>query len=133
MPVTVYLEHNKMAKHIEFGKEAETRAAKFLENKNYKILKRNWRFLKAEIDIIAEDLNKNELVIVEVKARNYDAISEPHEAVTKAKRKLIFTAADHYIVSNEIEIEARFDIIEVIRTGEDWKINHVESAFLSFE
>lgn len=133
MQVTVYLAHNNMANHNDFGKEAEFRAAKFLEKKNYEILKRNWRFLKAEIDIIAKDLTSNQIVIVEVKARKANPLVEPELAVTKTKRKLLVQAADHFIVSNEITLETRFDIITVSKSGTEWKINHIENAFLSFE
>lgn len=122
-----------MAQHNEFGKEAEFRAAKFLEKKNYEILKRNWRFLKAEIDIIAKDLTTNQIVIVEVKARKANPLVEPELAVTKAKRKLLVQAADHFIISNEINLETRFDIIGIYKSDSAWIINHIENAFLCFE
>jgi len=133
MPATVCSEHNKMAKHYEFGKEAEIRAAKFLEEKNYEILKRSWRYLKAEIDIIAKDLNSNQIVIVEVKARNFNPLVEPEEAVTKTKRKLLIQAADQFIVQNETRLETRFDIISILKSGNDWKIRHIRNAFYIFD
>ena len=49
-----------MAKHYTFGKEAEKQAAKYLENKGYEILERNWRFHKLEIDLIALDSKSDE-------------------------------------------------------------------------
>ena len=133
MQVIVYLERSDMAQNNEFGKEAEFRAAKFLEKKNYEILKRNWRFLKAEIDIIAKDLTTNQIVIVEVKARKANPLVEPELAVTKAKRKLLVQAADHFIISNEINLETRFDIIGIYKSDSEWIINHIENAFLCFE
>jgi len=133
MQVIVYLERSDMAQHNECGKEAEFRAAKFLEKKNYEILKRNWRFLKAEIDIIAKDLTTNQIVIVEVKARKANPLVEPELAVTKAKRKLLVQAADHFIISNEINLETRFDIIGIYKSDSEWIINHIENAFLCFE
>ncbi len=122
-----------MAQHNEFGKEAEKRAAKFLEDKNYIILKKNWRFLKAEIDIIAQDLTSNQIVIVEVKARKFNPLVEPEEAVTKTKRNLLVRASDAYIIENQIELETRFDIISIYKSNSDWEIHHIENAFLSFE
>jgi len=133
MPETVCLERNKMAGHNEFGKEAETRAVKFLEEKNYEILERNWRYLKAEIDIIAKDLNANQIVIAEVKARNFNPLVEPEEAVTKAKRKLLIQAAGEFIIQNEIGLETRFDIISILKSGNDWKIRHIQNAFYIFD
>lgn len=122
-----------MAQHNEFGKEAEKRAAKFLEDTNYIILKKNWRFLKAEIDIIAQDLTSNQIVIVEVKARKFNPLVEPEEAVTKTKRNLLVRAADAYTVENQIDLETRFDIISIYKSNSEWEINHIKNAFLSFE
>ncbi len=133
MPEIVCLEHNEMAKHNEFGSEAESRAAAFLEKKNYKILKRNWRFLKAEIDIIAEAPDASQIVIIEVKARKENPLVEPIVAVNKTKRKLLIKAADEFICQNEIELEARFDIISVYQSSSEWKIVHIENAFSSYE
>ena len=75
-----------MADHNDFGKIAEDLAVDFLVQNEYKILARNFRYLKAEVDIIAEF--ENQIVIVEVKARKTDAFLEPQEAVKKKKVKL---------------------------------------------
>ncbi len=48
-----------MAKHIEIGKQGEELAKIYLEQKGYTILEQNWRFKKAEIDIIAKDLKED--------------------------------------------------------------------------
>ena len=44
---------SKMAEHYELGNKGEQLAVNYLINKGYKIVERNWRFQKAEIDIIA--------------------------------------------------------------------------------
>ena len=72
-----------MADHNDFGKLAEELAESFLVEKNYKILAKNYRYLKAEIDIIAQF--ENQIVIVEVKARATDAFMLPQEAINKKK------------------------------------------------
>ena len=79
-----------MADHNEFGKLAEELAESFLVQKNYKILAKNFRYQKAEIDIIAEF--ENQIIIVEVKARKTDAFMLPQEAINKRKIKLIVSA-----------------------------------------
>lgn len=122
-----------MAEHNLFGQMAENEAARFLIAKNYKILERNWRFHKAEIDIIAIDPQTNQIVIAEVKARNINPLLEPEMAVNSKKRKLLISAANEYIVSNEIDLDCRFDIISIERKGEKWEIDHIENAFFSFE
>lgn len=84
-----------MADHNELGKEAEDLAAEFLLKNGYKILVRNFRYQKAEIDIIAE--KDNLIIVAEVKARSTDFFILPQEAVTKGKIKLIVMAANHFM------------------------------------
>lgn len=133
MPVTDYLEHSNMAEHYDFGKEAEQLAVQFLEKKKYKVLERNYRFQKAEIDIIAHDLFKNEIVIVEVKARKYNSLQKPEEAVTKSKQKLLLKATDAFLINRNLNLETRFDIISIEKSVSNWTIRHIENAFYSFE
>ncbi len=116
-----------MAENYKFGKEAENKAAGFLKDLGYKIVERNWRYLKAEIDIIAQ--KGEELVIVEVKARTYDDIMNPEEAVTHTKKKLLLMAADQYVTMNDLDWEVRFDIISILKKEEKWEITHIENAF----
>ena len=121
-----------MAEHNDFGNLAEELAANFLVEIGYKILQKNFRFQHAEIDIIAAF--KNEIIIVEVKARGTDIFMAPEEAVTKTKKKLLVLAADQYMKQNNISQEVRFDIITVLPddTGK-LKITHLEDAFQSFD
>ncbi|MDP9957622.1 putative endonuclease [Epilithonimonas hungarica] len=121
-----------MADHNDFGKIAEDLAVDFLVKNHYKILARNFRYLKAEVDIIAEF--KNQIVIVEVKARNTDAFLEPQEAVNKKKIKLLISAANYFIEENNIDKEVRFDIISVLPNKQKTlEIHHIIDAFQSFE
>lgn len=121
-----------MAEHNDFGNIAEELATSFLEKKGYKILFKNFRYQKAEIDIIAEF--NNEIIIVEVKARGSDLFMEPQEAVTKTKIKSIVMAADFYMKDRNIDKEVRFDIIAVLRDEKGrLNITHLEDAFQSFD
>lgn len=122
-----------MATHNEFGKEAEIAAAQYLIQNNYKILERNWRYLKAEIDLIAIDESASELVIIEVKSLNSADFKNPEEAVNKKKRKLLMNAADQYIITNQIILEARFDILSMLKQNSSWKITHIKNAFKTHE
>lgn len=121
-----------MAEHNDFGTLAENLAADFLIRKNYKILVRNFRYQRAEVDIIAEfeDL----IVVVEVKARSFNSLIEPQEAVTKKKIKAILLCSDFFMTENAIEKEVRFDIITVVpdELGK-LQLNHIEDAFQSFD
>ncbi|KFF28311.1 YraN family protein [Chryseobacterium vrystaatense] len=117
-----------MATHNDFGKIAEDLAAEYLQKKGYKVLTRNFRFQKAEIDIIAE--KENLIIIVEVKARSTDAFMLPQEAVTKTKIKSIVSAANHYLEEFNRNNEVRFDIISVLPDEmKKLTIDHITDAF----
>ncbi|WP_449400071.1 YraN family protein [Chryseobacterium wanjuense] len=120
-----------MAQHNDLGKLAEDLAAEFLLKNGYKILARNFRFQKAEIDIIAE--KDNLIIVVEVKARSTDAFMLPQEAVTKTKIKSIVSAANYYLEEFNKNQEVRFDIISVL-PDEKGKliIEHIIDAFEAF-
>ncbi|SHE53814.1 YraN family protein [Chryseobacterium vrystaatense] len=117
-----------MATHNDFGKIAEDLAAEYLQKKGYKVLTRNFRFQKAEIDIIAE--KENLIIIIEVKARSTDAFMLPQEAVTKTKIKSIVSAANHYLEEFNRNNEVRFDIISVLPDEmKKLTIDHITDAF----
>ena len=121
-----------MAEHNEFGNLAEELAVSFLEDKGYKILVKNFRYQKGEIDIIAEF--NNEIIIVEVKARGSDLFMEPQEAVTKKKIKSLVMVADFFMRDRNLDQEVRFDIIAVLPDQKGkLQITHLEDAFQSFD
>lgn len=112
----------------ELGLFGEKLAQNYLREKAYKIIKTNYTFGKLEVDIICEHQNK--LIIVEVKTRQTAEIGEPWRAVTRAKQKQIIKAANHYIQSNDIELEAQFDIISIVHNTLRTELEHIEDAFI---
>ena len=117
--------------HNELGKWGEEYAANYLEKKGYELLERNWFFNKAELDIIA--LKDDQLVVVEVKTRNSDFFGDPQDFVTPAKIKLLVKAANEYIISNDLDLEVRFDVIAVLKNKTQEQLEHFEDAFYYFE
>ncbi|KQT22297.1 hypothetical protein ASG31_02865 [Chryseobacterium sp. Leaf404] len=121
-----------MADHNDLGKEAENLAAEYLLKNEYKILVRNFRFKKNEVDIIAE--KDNLIVVVEVKARSTDFFILPQEAVTKGKIKSIVLAANHFMEEFNKNQEVRFDIISVLPDQKgNLEIEHIPDAFQAFD
>lgn len=121
-----------MAEHNDFGNLAEDLAVEYLEKKNYRIIARNFRYQKAEIDIVAEfdDL----IVVTEVKARSYNTLIEPQEAVTKKKIKSIVMCTDFFMQDRTIDQEVRFDIITVLPDEKGvLQLTHIQDAFQSFD
>lgn len=116
-----------MAEQHKLGARGEDAAADYLKNSGYRILFRNWKWGKHEIDIVAE--NAGFVVFAEVKTRSDDYLVEPSAAVTADKQKSIIRAADGYINRFNITKESRFDVITVIRKGDNFEIDHIEDAF----
>ena len=112
--------------HI-LGQEGEELAREHLLKKGYKILHRNWKSGKREIDIVAE--NKDFIVFVEVKTRSDDYLMHPRHAVTSEKQKSIIYAAENYLKRYNINKESRFDIVSIISDGKSVLVEHIEDAF----
>jgi putative endonuclease len=121
-----------MADHNDLGKKAEDLAAEYLVKNGYRILVRNFRFKKTEIDIISE--KDNLIIVTEVKARSTDFFILPQEAVTKGKIKSIVTAANHFMEEFNRDQEVRFDIISVLPDQKgNLIVKHIPDAFQAFD
>ncbi|WP_152286087.1 YraN family protein [Flavicella marina] len=119
-----------MASHNDFGKKGELLALEYLLENNYKIVEKNWRYQKAEIDIIAQ--KDSTLVIAEVKTRSSDYYGNPQDFVSPKKINLLVSAADAYVLRNHLDFEVRFDIIAVLKKSQTFQIEHIKDAFLYF-
>lgn len=119
-----------MGKHNEFGKLGEEKAAEFLTKKGYKIKYKNYRYLKGEIDILAQ--KGDTLAVVEVKSRSSDFLENIAETVNQKKIKLLVATADHYVTSNDLDVEVRFDIITILKKGSQFELEHLKDAFYYF-
>ena len=73
-------------------------------------------------------------MVTEVKARSYNTLIEPQEAVTKKKIKSIVMCSDFFMNERKIDKEVRFDIITVLPDEQGvLQLNHIEDAFQSFD
>lgn len=108
------------------GRGGEVRAQYYLEERGYKLLRRNYRNGPREIDLIMQV--GCTVVFVEVKSRSKTDYGTPAEFVTPAKRRLLTRAAEAYLIEMGLtDVPARFDVIEVY-LGTD-RIHHIENAF----
>ena len=119
-----------MAQHNELGKKGEQLAVDYLLKKGYTIEERNYRFQKAEVDIIAK--LKDTLAIVEVKTRSTTDFGNPQDFVKPKQIQRLVKAVDEYVTVNELEVEVRFDIIAIVKQGKGFNIEHLENAFYHF-
>ena len=115
----------------DIGKEGEDIAAKYLTEKGFEILERNFYYSNhGEIDIVAN--HNNQLVFIEVKSRLNLEYGEPEYAITRKKIKQIKKMAELYLFDKEIEeVDCRFDVVAVLLEDKsNPKITHYENAFM---
>jgi len=102
-------------------------AAKYLENKGYKIIERNFRKGYGEIDIIA--IQGRTLIFIEVKTRTSEKYGTPAEAITYFKLKSLIKTAEFYKVLNpKLPEQMRIDAVLVtIDEMNNFNIEHIEN------
>ena len=119
------------------GAAGESIAARHLEEKGYVILERNYRFMKAEVDLVAflpaSDYERGgDLVFVEVKWREDGSFAPPESAVDAAKRRNLIVAAEAFLHERKLEgTPCRFDVVAIEGSGSSLAIEHLESAFIA--
>lgn len=112
------------------GRIGEERAAKYLQQRGYEILARNFRCRCGEIDIIARDGSDGSLVFAEVKTRKGKGFGLPCEAVTAEKRRHLRYAAETYIAYAKCADQAcRMDVIEIYAVKKHFYIRHLQDCF----
>ena len=114
-----------MSDKIKTGNKGETLAAEFFKKQGWDILVRNYRWVKAEIDLI---IRRDDWVIfVEVKTRSSTEFGEPEDFVENLQINRIFDAAEQWIYSNNWHGHIRFDIVSV-KLGTEPLVEHFEDA-----
>ncbi len=110
------------------GEQGEDEAARFLAERGFRIVQRNWRpgkkegsnqrdgkadgALRGEIDCIA--WQGKILCFIEVKTRSSNERGAPQEAVTRSKQRQISRLANAYVSIYQLhETPCRFDVVEV--------------------
>lgn len=121
-----YWENRMPNQKKEIGDFGEKLAADLLEKKGYRILHTNFRVKTGEIDIIA--MQRDILVIVEVKTRKNELFHSAREAVTKSKQSKLQAASGEYLhIHKPTYREIRFDVIEYYT--QSGRIEHFVDAF----
>jgi putative endonuclease len=126
------------------GQVGEAVAARFLEERGYRIVARNVRADRVEIDLIAR--RGPLLVIVEVKTRASSRAGSAAEAVDERKQYRLRRGARAWLSTRPAEARGarrtRFDVVTCVRAtgsegpnettapeGARWSIEHWEAAF----
>ncbi|MCM4155189.1 YraN family protein [Gramella sp. AN32] len=119
-----------MAEHNRLGKKGEKLAAEYLQLKEYEILEKNFRYQRAEIDLIAR--RGNILVAVEVKTRSTSEFGNPQDFVKPKQIQQQVKAMNFYVENNNLEVEVRFDILAIVQNKAGTKIEHIQDAYFYF-
>jgi len=110
------------------GKRGEELARTYLQEQGYELLATNWRYSRAEVDIIATD--GEQLIFVEVKTRTSAAFGAPEEFVSPDQQQLLAQAAMAYCEDQQFDGEIRFDVIAILWPSEDEpSLRHLPDAF----
>ena len=116
---------------MKLGEIGEESALKFLRAKGYELVTRNFRFQRAEIDLIVKKEDETLIIFVEVKARRNKKFGEPEESITQRKIDQICKSAEGFLTKypEYTDYKKRFDVISIMLEGKSEKIKHFENAF----
>ncbi len=113
------------------GARGERAAESFLTRRGYRIVERNYRTARGELDLVA--YHGDVLVIVEVKARSTDRFGGAREAVDRRKRMRLTRLALGYLQRRARRpLTCRFDVVTIDMTGsgpEGGTIELIQNAF----
>lgn len=115
----------------DIGDHGEELAASFLDHAGYRVLARNYRFERNEVDLVCRDREgEDEIVFVEVKTRTGTEFGPPEASVTAEKQASLVKVARGYLHENDLEgAPARFDVVGVLLSEGEPQIEHYRNAF----
>jgi len=116
---------------LKLGEEGEQIAKDYLLSKGYELVAKNYRYERAETDLIVKDEKNKTLVFVEVKTRKTKTFGEPEDAVNEFKQAQLVKSAEGFMLQHE-EYEdylKRIDVIAIFIERGKRNINHIENAF----
>ncbi len=108
------------------GKAAEERACRHLTARGLRLVERNFRCRRGEIDLIMRD--GQELVFVEVRYRKDSRFGSAAESVDRRKQQRIVAAATLYLQRSSGIPPCRFDVLAISADQEE-PIEWVRNAF----
>ena len=109
-------------------RQAEAFTCSWLEERGWKILRRNYRIRRAEVDILA--IRDDILAAVEVKLAVDGSATLPLEKIDMEKQARIVMATTAYLASGNYPDEVRFDVAVVRGSPPDLRMDtYLEDAF----
>lgn len=111
------------------GNKGEEMAAKYLENKGYSVIERNFRTRFGEIDIVCWD--GPILVFVEVKTKIGHDFGEPEDMVGKSKIGQVKRMGEIYVLDKNFTGQCRVDVVAIVLLpdGKIEKLEHYQAVY----
>ena len=113
----------------DLGEFGEGQAVRFLKENKYRILRRNYKTLFGEIDIVAR--HGKFLVFIEVRTKTGRGFGSPEESITYQKKKRLRATAYHYLMEHDsLSSLWRIDFVavELDKDGMPGRIELIENA-----
>ena len=113
------------------GKTGEAIAKEYFESLGYEIVAENYRYDRAETDLVIKDEKSKVLVFVEVKTRRNKKFGEPQESVTPKKQQQMIKSAEGFLMTTQGygNYEKRFDVAAIMIEDGKAKLNHIINCF----
>jgi putative endonuclease len=112
------------------GREGEKLAAGVLEKAGFRIIARNFRSSRGEVDLVA--LDGAVLVFIEVKSWSFYGLEDLQYGVDQKKQRRIIETAKYFLSTHREynEMAVRFDVIFI--DPETGSVRHLASAFTEY-
>jgi putative endonuclease len=104
-----------MAEHNELGKQGEELAVDWLLKQNFVVLRRNFRYGRYEVDIIAG--RHGILHFIEVKCRHSTKYGHPEEGVSKKKLEHLLQGSQGWLVRWPGHRRVQYDVLAITLRG----------------
>ncbi len=108
-----------MAAHNEFGKAGEQMAVEWLEQRGFRLISRNWKSGRFELDIVAS--HGEVLHFIEVKSRHDDQFGKPEDWVNWKKGNHLLTAGEAFQNKYPEWVQVQYDILSILLTPDGKK------------
>ena len=83
---------------MKLGRTGEAIAKEYFESLGFEVVAENYRFERAETDLIVKDERNRVLVFVEVKTRRNKNFGEPQESITLKKQQQMVKSAEGFLM-----------------------------------
>ncbi len=117
---------------FNIGNAGEEAVAKYVKARGMRILYRNWRHGRFELDMVCKD--GDTVVFLEVKTRKIQGITQPLEGISPKKRISLTQAARAWLMTHEAWHEpCRFDVAGVLYDAQEQnptlEVKYYDNAF----